>query len=402
MEYQPYDDVPQRTYDDEDYDQFDTKLSFDQSQCLDNKSRNDYDIQMLLFDQVQFEWSNISSRNDLNIYLPPSFQSPDDLLNNEDVTSSSLNGQATVSIMPNNVVVEELCRGQSSEVIHYCPEPVNAMTVTTTTSDEDEDSTETVADTSSESSLDDTEHHAEEASLKKINELIAKLLMTIKTHPLTSIRLRYKSDGRRRANESLANPIVIDISNLTHIELSFNQKFVIRLLLAAWTENPSDKAYLHSNKLGYLSNDARGFSDGTIYIPVTSDDISKGIKALSDLSITKRPLREYNRKLTPLKLLEIASDIRGNGTVTGVHEAKELVKNFNLQASWLVCQLLIKQNEKTFHFTDIICATHKMEETQQSTKRPKEPTKDDEEDEEIDKRPSRSKSKSTKRQKISH
>ncbi|CAF3744279.1 unnamed protein product, partial [Adineta steineri] len=84
-----------------------------------------------------------------------------------------------------------------------------------------------------------------------------------------------------------------------------------------------------------------------------------------------------------------------------VNEAKKIFDQYNLKASRIICQLLIKENE-SFHFTDIICATHKMEETQQPKKRPKESTEDDDEEKEIGERPSRSKSKLTKRKKISH
>ncbi|CAF4363735.1 unnamed protein product, partial [Adineta steineri] len=117
------------------------------------------------------------------------------------------------------------------------------------------------------------------------------------------------------------------------------------------------------------------------------------------LSIINTKLETYDRELTPLNLSGIASGIDGNETVT-VKEAKKIFDKYNLKAMWIVCQLLVVENE-ILHYTDIICVTHKMKK-KQPTKRSKEPTEDDEEEEEIDERPSRSKSKSTKRQKISH
>ncbi|CAF4038560.1 unnamed protein product, partial [Adineta steineri] len=348
-----------------------TILSLDQFQCSDSSSRNDFDTQVLLCEQAQC--SNISSRNDLDIYLPASFRSPDDLFNNEGVTSHSHNEQATASVMPNNDVVEELFRGQSLGVIHYFTEPVNEETVTTTPSDVEIRNTETVADTLSEPNLDDLEQHTEEANLEIINELIAKLLMTINTHPSASLRLRYKTDRRRRT----ANSMKIDILNLKNIQLSSDQTFWIRLLLATWTENPSDEVCLHPNKLGYHSDDAYELTDGTICVPLTSDDIKKGIKALEHLSIIKRKLKAHNRLLTPLELFGIASEIRGN-KVRSARQAKKIFNNYNLKAMWIICQLLIEQN-RTLQFSNVICWTRKIEEIRRPTLQLIEPIEYDEE-----------------------
>ncbi|CAF0935189.1 unnamed protein product [Adineta steineri] len=409
MEYQP-DEIPQCTYNEEFFNQLDTILSLDQFQCSDSSSRNDFDTQVLLCEQAQC--SNISSRNDLDMYLPPSLRSPDDLLDNEDASSHSPNGQATASVIPNNDVDEELFRNQDSGVIHYVPEPDNEVTIPTTSSDVDIRNTETVGDISSELNLDDLEtltpdqmdNFMEEImqlqikpSLYSVDELIVERIMGIKTHPPANLRLRYKTDGPRQVAKSLTNPTVIDIPNLKNIQLNSDQTFLIRLLLATWTENPSDGVYLHPNISEYHSDDAIELTDGSICVPLAVDDIKKGIKAFPRLQIIKRKLGTYKRELTPLNLSGIASDINGNDIVT-VNEAKKIFDQYNLKASRIICQLLIKENE-LFRFTDIVCATHKMEETQQPNKRPKESTEDDEE-EEIDARPSRSKS--TKRKKNSH
>jgi len=80
-----------------------------------------------------------------------------------------------------------------------------------------------------------------------------------------------------------------------------------------------------------------------------------------------------------------------------VKQAKNIFKQFNMKSGRIICQLLIKQNE-LFHFTDITCETHVLNEkdqTNNTNKRSANTTDSDEEDE----RPSTSKSKSTKRTK---
>ncbi|CAF4196373.1 unnamed protein product, partial [Adineta steineri] len=264
----------------------------------------------------------------------------------------------------------------------------------------DEDSTETVADKSSEHNLDDLKKHAEEASLKRIDESIVERTMRVKTHPPAYVRLRYWSDGERVLAKSLTDPMAIELPNIKNIKLNSDQSFWIRLSPAAWMINLPDEVYLHPNKLEYHSKGVIEFRDGTIGVRLTADDINKRIKAFPRLQILKAKLRTYYREFTPLDRFGIASGIDGNETVT-VREAKKMFDEFNLKITSIVCQLLIKQNE-TFHFTDIICVTDKIEDIKQTKKRPKESTEDEEEEEEeIGERSSRSKSKSTKRKKNS-
>ncbi|CAF0934938.1 unnamed protein product [Adineta steineri] len=410
---QPNDDVPRRTYDDEDYDQLGTLLSFDEFQCSDNSPINDFDPQMLCLDQVPY--LNSSLRNDLDKYSPLSFQSPGDLFNNKDVVSHSLDVQATASVMPNNdIVVEELFSGQNLGVIHYRNEPVNKETVSTTPSGVDENNTETVADISSEPSLDALEalllreiknlmeefkQFQGQANLRNIDELIKERIMTIIKHLPADLRLRYESEHRRRVSPK--NPMKIDISNVQYIQSSSDETFFIRLLLASSIENPAGEICLHPNKLGYVSNneeDAEVLDDGTLAVRLTADDINNGIKTFTDLSMTKRTLETYNRQLTPLKLYGIADDILGNATVKDVAEAKTIFSTYQLEVNWIICQLVIKQNQ-SLTYTDIHCLIY----LEQPTKRSIEPIEDDEEEEEeIEKSPSRSKSKPIKRKTIFH
>jgi hypothetical protein len=46
-----------------------------------------------------------------------------------------------------------------------------------------------------------------------------------------------------------------------------------------------------------------------------------------------------------------------------VKKAKDIFKQFNMKASQIVCQLLIKQNE-SIYFTNIACKTHVMYESE--------------------------------------
>ncbi len=102
-----------------------------------------------------------------------------------------------------------------------------------------------------------------------------------------------------------------------------------------------------------------------------------------------------------------------------VKKAKDIFKQFNMKASQIVCQLLIKQNE-SIYFTNIACKTHVMYESEwrkkiwllklkfdledQKNTANKRSAKamdsdDDDDDECSDKRPSTSKPKSIKRKK---
>ncbi|CAF1418937.1 unnamed protein product [Adineta steineri] len=374
MASQPYDDD-----DDEDDDEHDTKLSSDES---------------------EYSGSSLGDDSDTSLLLPSSVESSDNRRDDEDVTSSSLNGKPTISFMPDDPVDdEELFPGAALGIMPCVPEPDYEVTIPTTPSDEDEDSTDTVTDVSSKPNLDDLKKHAEKARLKRIDELIVERTMRVKTHPPRYARLRYWSDGERLLAKSLKDTTAIDLPNLESIKLNSDQSFWIRLFLVAWNEDPSHIASLHPNKLKYHSKGVIEFRDGTIGVRLTADDINKRIKAFPRLQILKAKLRTYYREFTPLDRFGIASDIDGNETVP-VSEAKKMFDKFNLKITWIVCQLLIKENE-TFHFTDIICVTDKTEDIKQTTKRPKESTEDDEEEEEIGERSSRSKSKSTKRKKNS-
>ncbi|CAF1022649.1 unnamed protein product [Adineta steineri] len=365
------------------------------SRCTDD---DEHDTK-LSSDESEYSSSSLGDDSDTT---SSSEESSDDRRNEEDGTLRNFNRLPTTSFSADDRVDEELFAGQTSGVDNYFNElqPVNQKTVTTTPSDEDEDSTETVSDESSESDLDGLKKHAEEEIPEWLAEVIAKTLIAVKTHPPSYLRLRYEIDGPRR---SFRDPLAIDISKLQKEPLSSDQTFWIRLSLVAHRENAPDKTYLHPNILKYILDDAnvaKVLDDGTLAVRLTSDDIKKGIKEFPHLSIIKRKFDTYNRELTLYNGNTVASYIRGNEIVT-VKEAKKIYKKYNSKASQIVYQLLIKQGE-TFDFTDHVCVTRKMEETQQSTKRPKESTEDDEEEKEIGERPSRSKSKLTKRKKTSH
>ncbi|CAF4204370.1 unnamed protein product [Adineta steineri] len=161
--------------------------------------------------------SNDELKNDFHVgdlsssdtTLPSPAQSSEDLFSNENVTSSSLNEQPRIpSVRDDPVDDEELLPGQSLGVIHYIQEPDNEVTVTTTPSDADEDSTEAVADTLLEPSLDYLEYDAEGTSLAIFSESIAESIMAVRTHPPANFRLDYESDGRRRY---FRDPMVIDV-----------------------------------------------------------------------------------------------------------------------------------------------------------------------------------------------
>ncbi|CAF4885459.1 unnamed protein product [Rotaria sp. Silwood1] len=87
-----------------------------------------------------------------------------------------------------------------------------------------------------------------------------------------------------------------------------------------------------------------------------------------------------------------------------VREAKEIYKKFNLKASRIICQLVIKQND-LWHFTNIKCETQVIQDKDQKSKTQKRSAKttESDEDELLDECPSTSKpkSKSTKRKKRS-
>ncbi len=66
--------------------------------------------------------------------------------------------------------------------------------------------------------------------------------------------------------------------------------------------------------------------------------------------------------LTKLFLLKLDMNSNEEEKLT-VKKAKDIFKQFNMKASRIVCQLLIKQNE-SIHFTNITCETHVMHESE--------------------------------------
>jgi hypothetical protein len=99
-----------------------------------------------------------------------------------------------------------------------------------------------------------------------------------------------------------------------------------------------------------------------------------------------------------------------------VKEAKDIFKKFKINTSRIACQLLIKQNT-TFHFTNIACDTHILQESEwlnkilllnivfyledqkKTTKKRSANAIDSDDEESLYERPSTSKSKSAKRKK---
>jgi hypothetical protein len=55
--------------------------------------------------------------------------------------------------------------------------------------------------------------------------------------------------------------------------------FLLRLILITYSKNPSDQIYLHANKLEYHSEDVQELTDGTVCIPIATDEIAEGRKA---------------------------------------------------------------------------------------------------------------------------
>ncbi|CAF1557110.1 unnamed protein product [Rotaria sordida] len=84
-----------------------------------------------------------------------------------------------------------------------------------------------------------------------------------------------------------------------------------------------------------------------------------------------------------------------------VQEAKNIYQKFNLKASRIVSQLVIKQND-LWYFTNIKCETNVIEDDQKNkTKKRSAKAIDNDKEELLDEIPSSSKSKSTKRKKHS-
>ncbi len=55
--------------------------------------------------------------------------------------------------------------------------------------------------------------------------------------------------------------------------------FLLRLILTTYDPNPSAQVYIHVNKLEYHSHDMQELNDGTVCVPLTTDNIEEGKKA---------------------------------------------------------------------------------------------------------------------------
>ncbi|UJR23126.1 hypothetical protein I4U23_026147 [Adineta vaga] len=234
-----------------------------------------------------------------------------------------------------------------------------------------------------------------EYSLQNLDESIEERTMSVEVEPPAILRLRYKTDGPRQIEKSRTNPMILKLPNLKGIHLSPEQTFLIRLILTTYSNDPFEQISLHSNKLEYHSNDKEILSDGTICVPISAKEVDEGRKKLSRLSFIKTKLGEYNRELTPLNLYKIDNNQVLQDKLA-VSEAKKIFKTLKLEASRIICQLLIKQN-KTYHLTNIICLTKMMEEKKQATGKKKRSmtimeSDDEEEDDDADERPTTSKS----------
>jgi len=50
----------------------------------------------------------------------------------------------------------------------------------------------------------------------------------------------------------------------------------LRLTLITYSDNPSDKIYVHSDELKYVSDDSQVEIDGSVCIRITQSDIDRG------------------------------------------------------------------------------------------------------------------------------
>ncbi|CAF3428509.1 unnamed protein product [Rotaria sp. Silwood1] len=247
---------------------------------------------------------------------------------------------------------------------------------------------------------------SDDISLQMIDNSIEQRTMIFESQPPASIRYRYGSDGKRQIDKSRTKPSIIKLPpGLKDIKLNSNQSFGLRLGLITYSENLLDEINFHVNKLEYHSNDVHKFNDNTVGILLTPRNIEEERIVLSRQSIVKTTLNNYKRKLIPLCLTGIPNDPNENmNEKISVREAKEMYKKFNLKASRIICQLVIKQND-LWHFTNIKCETQVIQDKDQKSKTQKRSAKttESDEDELLDECPSTSKpkSKSTKRKKRS-
>jgi hypothetical protein len=68
------------------------------------------------------------------------------------------------------------------------------------------------------------------------------------------------------------------LPNLKNCQLKSNQSFWIQLCLITTNKNPSKKVLIHPYKLEYHQNDLPNSEDGFVLVPLTEEDIEKGIK----------------------------------------------------------------------------------------------------------------------------
>ncbi|CAF1104258.1 unnamed protein product [Rotaria sp. Silwood1] len=251
---------------------------------------------------------------------------------------------------------------------------------------------------------------SDDISLQMIDNSIEQRTMIFESQPPASIRYRYGSDGKRQIDKSRTKPSIVKLPpGLKDIKLNSNQSFGLRLGLITYSENLLDEINFHVNKLEYHSNDVHKFNDNTVGILLTPRNIEEERIVLSRQSIVKTTLNNYKPKLIPLCLTGIPNDPNENmNEKISVREAKEMYKKFNLKASRIICQLVIKQND-LWHFTNIKCETQVIQDKDQKSKTQKRSAKttESDEDELLDECPSASKpkskpkSKSTKRKKRS-
>ncbi|CAF3716386.1 unnamed protein product [Rotaria sordida] len=331
--------------------------------------------------------------------------------NVDEVSDKNYDSGAASLLTPSYYLDEPLFPDCQLEDI--CGDPINEVAITTTTTNtENNNNNYMVNNASSELNSNEYENRTsdeiknlikqsfDDFNLQFIDNSIEQRTMLIETPPPAKFRYRYKSDTKHYIEKSRTKPMVIKLPDLKGIKLNSNQLFWLRLILTTYSENPLDEVYLHVNQLKYHSNDIHELDDKTICIPLTLTDIEEGKKALSCLSIIKTTLNNYMSRLIPFNLTRINNESYENtNEKISIPEAKKIFKKFNLKASRIVCQLVIKQNE-FWHFTNITCQTKGIEDKEQknTTKKRSAETNDSDEDE----RPSSSKSKSIKRKKRSH
>ncbi|CAF2160588.1 unnamed protein product [Rotaria magnacalcarata] len=258
---------------------------------------------------------------------------------------------------------------------HILEDSANAVSLTITTMDNENNNQSIDFHTSNftegESFISEEDKHIfeqlyDEFSLEMIDASIQQRTMVIKSQPPKTIRHRYKSDGKRQIEKSRTKPMVVGLPNLKDIQSDTDSLFWLRLILITNSKNPRDEVYFHLNKLKYHSDDVQELDDQTVCIPLTKTDIIEENKVLSRLSIIKTTLNEYKSELIPYDLSKSNYESQENASKGEIskREAKQVFKKFNLKASRIVCQLLIKQND-LWHYTNIACETNVIEDKHQ-------------------------------------